>query len=146
PIIDQGPLPTLTDGDKKAINKIWPKIYKEYEQYSLNILLRFLKCFPQAQASFPKFSTKKSNLEQDPEVKHQAVVIFNKVNEIINSMDNQEEIIKSLKDLSQKHKTVFKVDSIWFKELSSIFVSTIDGGAEFEKLFSIICILLRSAY
>uniref|UniRef100_UPI00358DF23F globin-3 n=1 Tax=Myxine glutinosa TaxID=7769 RepID=UPI00358DF23F len=146
PITDHGQPPTLSEGDKKAIIESWPEIYKKFEQNSLAVLIEFLKKFPKAQDSFPKFSAKKSHLEQDPAVKLQAEVIINAVNHTIGLMDKEAAMKKYLKDLSTKHSTEFQVNPDMFKELSAVFVSTIGGKAAYEKLFSIIATLLRSTY
>nr|AAD40310.1 hemoglobin [Myxine glutinosa] len=146
PITDQGPLPTLSEGDKKAIRESWPQIYQNFEQTGLVVLLEFLQKNPGAQQSFPKFSATKCNLEQDNEVKWQASRIINAVNHTIGLMDKEAAMKQYLKELSAKHSSEFQVDPKLFKELSAIFVSTIRGKAAYEKLFSIICTLLRSSY
>uniref|UniRef100_UPI00358ED9C6 globin-3-like n=1 Tax=Myxine glutinosa TaxID=7769 RepID=UPI00358ED9C6 len=147
PITDQGPLPTLSDCDKKAIRSTWPEIYNNFEHNSLKVLLGFLKNFPDAQLLFPKFAdVKKGDLHNDTEVKWQACRIINAVNDVIGHLDNEVAMKQYLKELSVKHSSEFQVDPKLFKELSAIFVSTIGGKAAYEKLFSIISILLRSTY
>nr|AAD56540.1 hemoglobin [Myxine glutinosa] len=146
PITDQRPLPTLSEGEKKAIKESWPQIYQNFEQTSLDVLIEFLQKFPEAQDSFPKFSAKKCHLEQDNEVKWQASRIINAVNAVVGHLDNEVAMKQYLKELSVKHSSEFQVDPKMFKELSAIFVSTIRGKAAYEKLFSIICTLLRSSY
>uniref|UniRef100_A0A8C4PXE8 Globin domain-containing protein n=1 Tax=Eptatretus burgeri TaxID=7764 RepID=A0A8C4PXE8_EPTBU len=141
PIVDQGPLPTLSDGDKKAIRETWREIYDQFEANSLKVLLSFLKDFPGAQQLFPKFSEVKSaDLPHNPEVKWQASRIINAINDAIRLMDKEREMIQFLKELSRKHSAEFQVDSRLFKEMVKIFAhqAFIPVGSKeaYEKLFS----------
>uniref|UniRef100_UPI0035900FA4 globin-3-like n=1 Tax=Myxine glutinosa TaxID=7769 RepID=UPI0035900FA4 len=150
PIVDEGPLPTLSEGDKTVIRSTWPKIYDHFEQNSLKVLLCFLKNFPDAQLLFPKFAdVKQEDLHNDTEVKWQASRIINAINYVIQAMDNEVAMKQYLKELSVKHSSEYQVDPKLFKELANIFAHQAfrqDGKEAYEKLFSIISILLRSSY
>uniref|UniRef100_A0A8C4N6H7 Globin domain-containing protein n=1 Tax=Eptatretus burgeri TaxID=7764 RepID=A0A8C4N6H7_EPTBU len=150
PIVDHGPLPVLSEHEKKFIRATWPKIYINFEDIGLMVFLQFLKDFPDAQQLFPKFSeVKTEDLPHNPEVKWQASRIINAINDVIGLMDKESEMIQYLKELSREHSAQFQVDPSLFKEMLKIFAEQVfghDGNEAYEKLFSIISILLSSSY
>nr|P21199.2 RecName: Full=Globin-3; AltName: Full=Hemoglobin III [Mordacia mordax] len=149
PIVDSGSVSPLTAADKTKILAAWDLVYKNYEKNSVDILVKFFTGTPAAQAFFPKFKglTTADDLKKSSDVRWHAERIINAVNDAVKSMDDTEKMSMKLKELSNKHVKNFNVDRKYFKVLAGVIADTVaPGDASFEKLMSIICILLNSAY
>nr|P21198.2 RecName: Full=Globin-2; AltName: Full=Hemoglobin II [Mordacia mordax] len=149
PIVDSGSVSPLSDAEKNKIRAAWDIVYKNYEKNGVDILVKFFTGTPAAQAFFPKFKglTTADALKKSSDVRWHAERIINAVNDAVKSMDDTEKMSMKLQELSVKHAQSFYVDRQYFKVLAGIIAdTTAPGDAGFEKLMSMICILLSSAY
>ncbi|XP_032826347.1 globin-2 [Petromyzon marinus] len=149
PIVDTGSVAPLSAAEKTKIRSAWAPVYSNYETSGVDILVKFFTSTPAAQEFFPKFKglTTADQLKKSADVRWHAERIINAVNDAVVSMDDTEKMSMKLRDLSGKHAKSFQVDPQYFKVLAAVIADTVAAGdAGFEKLMSMICILLRSAY
>ncbi|XP_029448527.1 cytoglobin-1-like [Rhinatrema bivittatum] len=144
----------LSDVDVQSARGAWAKLYTNMEENGTRVLVRMFTEYPDTKSYFSHFKGigSAAEMEQSAQVRGHGKKVFSALNDMIQCLDNTDAFSGMVNPLGKKHATQLKVDPKYFRVICDIISQLIeeqcgrDGRAAFEKVTTILCTQLNSAY
>ncbi|XP_078273851.1 cytoglobin-2-like [Rhinoraja longicauda] len=148
----------LTEADRGHVRIIWKQLFADPEGNGRTVVLRLFTDYPETKKYFKNFKniSTQEEMQKSSQIKGHGKAVMNRLNDLIENLDNWDKACGILTRLAERHVHVHKVGvhnfRIIFNVILNILTETLGDGftpdirEAWQKLFNIIYNYLENCY